>query len=289
MIRPLLTILALLVPGCGSSPRTPARPSQYLDPALAERYDLYHSLAPRGWAVEGSCDALLFVSLGEPGPLEEASPSPGRWLRRPTIAGCSSDISRDMFMGLFLYIWKFQRLDLALDIWDYGRAHNWKMGRETKDVENRTILLPSTIGLLASLIYSLGGPDYPERHIPAVWNVEPGYVSHLTLLHIMLRGRIHGGLTEQELDTLRAIRRHMSLNPLVHALIHRYTDGDQSEATRLLLEIWPADRLPTKADWSEPWRLQRSDGDTGFGPGSGDHVHPGGDFLLAAAIVLGRI
>lgn len=294
----LLKIFALcaVLCGCGTEGLANPKETHTSTEDLVSRYYFYSQLAPRGWDVSEECDAILFVSLTqvglqEAGPVEQAASEPGRWHRLPGpefAAKCSSDISRDMFMGVFVWIWQNKRLDLATDIWNYGAAHNWKMGDERKDFDNRTVFTPVTIAVLADLIHALGGEDHPERHFPRVYNSQPGFVSHLTLLQIYLRGETKGGLTESEIDVLRAIRQHMSLNPLVHALIHRYTDGDQSEATRLLLSIWPADRLPTSADWSEGWRIQRSDGDSGLSPGAGDSPHSGGDFLFVASLILGR-
>jgi hypothetical protein len=195
-----------------------------------------------------------------------------------------------MFVGLLNYIWQFKRLDLAEGIWSYGQSTGWDMGEERADrLENRTILTPVTISLLAELIYELGGEDHGERHIPRVYSVVPGFTSHLSLLQIYLEGSMHGSIPESSLETLRAIRDAGAAgNPLVHALVHRYTDGDQQVATELLLTGWPADRLPTSNDWCEHWRVQRADGDKSLQPCSEGHTHSGGDFLLVAALILGR-
>lgn len=296
-----LTILFLLLVACGRA-RNSSQPANSPDARLVEKYELYKQLAPRGWDVSDKCDALLFVALQhiglvETGPVEDAMGDPGRWFRLPSLVNdpslCSSDISRDMFMGLLNYIWQFKRLDLAEQIWDYGSRNKWKMGEERKTTpENRVQFLPSTIGLLAEIIWKLGGEDHKERHYASfnTYNTNPGFTSHLTLLHIHLRGSMYGSITANELGTLKSILGHMSQSPLAQALYHKYTDGDQSEATRLLLEIWPADRLPSNGDWSEEWRTQRSDGDVGFQPGDWPyHEHSGGDFLFTAAIVLGYI
>lgn len=294
----LLLLLLLSLIGCGRD-RSPARDTTSPTEDLRAQYYLYHSLAPRDWAVSDKCDALLFASLlqvglSEPGNIEFAQSEPGRWHRKPGpefAASCSSDISRDMFTGLFVWIWEFRRLDLAEAIWEYGSSNNWKMGDERNFDEHfdRVYFRPGTVALLAELIYSMGGEDHWERQVLAVTplSVEPGFQSHLSLLQLHLRGEMHDGLTEAELATLKQILTHMDGNPLAHALLHKYTDGDQSRATELLLSTWPSDRLPTGRNWSEEWRTQRSDDDSGLLPGDSDSPHSGGDFLFVSRIILG--
>lgn len=294
----LLPLLILLFSSACARHRSPAQETTSPTEQLQAQFETYHSLAPSGWASFSSCDSLLFVSLQQVGldkttEIETARNDVGEWFRSPALAQdqslCENDISRDMYTGLFVYIHHFKRLDLAEGIWDYGTDHAWVMGEDRSAVpDGRTIFTPNMISLLAELIHDLGGGDHPERFLPAVYSTEPGFPSHLSLLQLYLQGEMQGGLTDGELAVLRTIRGTMTLNPLVHALLHRYTDGDQTEATRLLLTIWPRDRLPTQADWSEDWRLQRADGDSGFLPGSGNAPHSGGDFLFAAAIVLGK-
>lgn len=299
-IRNLL-ILSMLAFGCSKPKGTHDVQETISDlELLRETYDRYHSLAPRGWDIDNSGDALLWVSLAhvglrEAGPIDEAQSEPGHWFRFPQLIQhpemADSDISRDMLTGLLIYIWQFKRLDWAEDWWKYGEEHNWRMGQERSGLpETRTIMAPTTISMLGEVIFQLGGEDHGERQIPIVYNTAPGFVSHLSLLDIYLQGEMHHSLTTRDLEAVALILTHMATNPFPHALYHRYTDGDQSEATRLLRTIWPQDRLPTNGDWCEHWRTQRSDGDTGFLPcisEAGEQQHSGGDLLFTAAIVLG--
>lgn len=293
-MRYLWVTLLLLLTACSNR----FKPVETHTPveALQAQYEVYHTLAKRGWDIEETCDALLFVSLGhvglvEPGPVSDAQSEPGHWFRLPGpgyAEGCSSDISRDMLMGLLVHMWKFRQLELAEQLWSYGASHGWKMGEERLEPNTRTVMSPAQIGLLAEMIHRMGGADHPERIIPALYDTSPGYTSHLTMLHIWLIGQMRGNLGSQEVSALRAILKHMDSNPLPHALLHRYTDGDQTAATRRLLDTWPEGRLPTSDDWCEHWRTQRSDGDTGFDPCSEGLTHSGGDFLFTAAIILGK-
>lgn len=302
MYRLLILLLALLCSpllACGRKREAARETSSPLD-ELRERRELYRSIAPRGWNVSQECDALLFVALtqvglGEQGDVELAESEPGKWNRKqgPEYAdACSSDISRDMFMGLFVWIWEFKRLDVAQTLWNYGTHNNWRMGEERGSLlehADRVYFRPGTVALLAELIYKLGGENHLERSLLSVTpqSTEPGFQSHLTLLTLHLLGEMHSGLTAGELSTLTDILVHMDGNPLAQALYHKYTDGDQSRAVQLLLETWPADRLPTVRDWKEAWRTQRADSDTGFQPGGSDKPHSGGDFLFVCRVIFG--
>lgn len=266
---------------------------------LSRQYSTYLRLVPAGWSPwDQECDSLLFASLQNVGEskqfdVEEARDSGGQWHRRPDWAACESGpndstISRDMFMGLFVYITVNKRLDLAESIWDYGTAHNWKMGSDNA-VDNRTYFTPGMVQLLAKITSYLGGKQYKaELAIPQVYGSEPGFPSHLTMLHIYLNGKMDGQINNNQLDALRAIEKHSPDNALLRTLLSKYTDGDQSGALESL-RIWPTDRLPTNADWQSDWRTQRADGDPSFAPGTDSNPHSGGDFLFVAAILLGYI
>lgn len=287
----LVVLLSLLGFSCGrSSAQATSSPTE----ELRARTRQYLQLGKYGWEAYNDCDALLFASLSAVGHNREfdvvAAREPNdRWQRRPSMDCLSegSTISRDMFMGLFVYAWHFKRLDIMEGIWDYGVSHGWKMGEDSNPLDTRTIFTPGLVGLTASLIYHLGGADHGERHIPQIYSTDPGFVSHLTLLHLYMNGEMVGSLTDSELHTVDKILEHMGNNPLPQALRSKYTDGNQSTAVRLLLNIWPEGRLPTGLDWSTEWRTQRSDSE--IHPGTSATPHSGGDFLFVALIILGEV
>lgn len=281
----------MLLGACGSADhasQSTSTPIQELESQVAA----YKALSSSGWTDE-SCDGLLFSALtavgrDEPIDIEAAQGAPGQWFRNPGH-GCypvnaASDVSRDMILGLMVYSVHFQRLDLLQDLWSYGQTHRWVMGRG----DDRAIMTPASIGRLARAIAYLGGKRHAEAAIQDIPSTIASYQGHLALLGIYLDGHMAGGITSIQLSALRTLTQEMPGNALAQALLHRYTDGDQSLATQLLLSIWPTDRLPTSADWCEPWRLQRADDDTSLRPCPASAVtHSGGDFLLVASIVLG--
>lgn len=299
----ILIAVYFLLACCGKHDK--AESQQSLEDVRVQ-YNTYVQLAPSGWQQwDRECDALLFASLQTSAEqktfdIESARDSSGQWHRRPQWADCEtgpndSTISRDMLMGLLVYALNAKRLDIVEDLWDYGQAHStavpyvWKMGSDNRSNDNRTYTVPGLVQLMAKIIAHLGGTRHEvELAIPQVYGSEPGFPSHLTMLHIYMNGKIDGQIGSNQLDVLRSIRSHSPNNPLANALIGKYTDGDQSR-TLEVLSIWPADRLPTSMDWQSDWRTQRADGDPSFQPGTDNNPHAGGDYLFVAALLLGYI
>lgn len=269
---------------------------------LPAQYEFYRQLhldarGPHGWSYAFDCDGLLFSSLSAIGAqaefeVEAAEGEYGQFFRKPLDYGScydeqgdgGSDISRDMLVGLIAYAAYANRLDILERLWDYGQDHDWKMGRDRK-ADTRTIMTPHLVSHLARIIEALGGKSHPESYLPLSYATDPGFVSHLTLIQVWTFGHTHGYVTDQQLDALKTIAGHSPNNALAQALLHKYTDGNQQLASQLL-STWPADHLPTNADWCEEWRTQRADGDSGLSPCDGDRTHSGGDFLFAAGVVL---
>lgn len=300
VLRYLVILVTSILFACGGKKHPPVVTISNTE-ALQVQYSKYLEMANYGWNAYGNMgDGLLFASLSAVAvnrefDVESARDEYGQWYRKPVdvfrTSPNSSTISRDMFMGLFVYALHFRRLDILQDVARYGRENGWVMGQEDKLFETRVIFTPATRSLLGQIIQHLGGPDSELGEIiPVPINTDPGFVSHLGMLQLLMLGKIQGYLTSSQKASLKQILTHSSQNPLAHALYHKYTDGDQSEATRLLLSIWPADRLPTSQDWCEEWRIQRSDNDTGFNPCNDKQLqHSGADFLFAAGVVLGHI
>ena len=240
------------------------------------------------WVLTDECDSLLFscldaVGRGQPFDICQARVGKGLWLRRPAGCGpCSSTTSRDMQMGLLVYFLHFKRADLLRELADRCMHSFGKMGTETKPWENRVYYTPGLfVLLLACYFYVSNRPKLAKAltYIPQVYSVAPGYTSHLTLLHIYLNRRIRGKLVGLEYRALWEIEKHMQSSPLVHALL-----GRGSLALQKLEARWPGGLPAPKTAWSEPWVLQRSDGDPGLKPDLGANplsYHGDGDYLFA--------
>ncbi len=252
-----------------------------------------------GFIEHEHCDALLFTGLvgavGFKTQITRAMNKDGSWERRPVDRPCyphgsRSTISRDMFLGLFWYIWRNQRLDLAEELWHYGVQHNWIMG--AGDV-SRIYLTPGLQATLAEIIYQLGGQNhYVARNAPQFWakGLE-GYQAHLEVLHILLRGELTGHITAPMRRVLCDLcSRHMD-NHLYTIAKARYS-SDQGSANFLGtiaaaglddIDLWPRDRLPSDADRSSRWIFENNDKSKGTDP---TITHTGGDMVFCGSLVL---
>lgn len=304
-----LFILLSLV-GCGKE-RHESKRFTLPSPALSDVVSLYKGLAigqrdDFGFILtdpaDGRCDSLIFSALQGSvlGPIniEAAQASPGEWRRLPLADGScfdedetgGSDISRDMMVGLLVYAQRWGRQDITRDLIQYAQDHSLRMGRDRKTLDTRTFLTPTLLSLIAQVDTQLGGPEHPVlTAVPQEYSETAGFESHLSLIKVLIVGRIYGSLGDKELDLLRVVTARSPGNALAQALLHRFTDGDQTVAAGLLLSVWPSTQLPTSADWCEPWRTQRADGDTGLTPcnfpGIVPRIHPGGDLLFVADVI----
>lgn len=298
-------LLVLAATGCGkrSKKADPAPGSDELLETLRPKYELYQSFVagkqdPDGFINVQECDSLLFSSLIGTGRLpvsvEKARDAGGAWFRRPlTYAPCypgssGSSISRDMFLGLFLYIWYNKRLELAEQIFSYGEANNWKMGEG--DI-TRIYLTPALQATLAEIIARLGGENHKvARALPVILtDGNRGFAAHLDVLLILLRGDMIGSISA---DNLKVLESHLSRNAkngFFAYVYHKFLDGDQSQAVSVLLDpgLFPSDRLPTNQDHKEPYLWQR-EFDDDWQPSADPLVeHAGADFYFLASQLFG--
>jgi hypothetical protein len=262
---------------------------------MSTQKDTYLKLAPGPEHFRNSGDGLLFSSLqavatGKPLDIREYMGSDGRVYRNPDMAQGKlpgpkgSTISRDMFMGLFCYCLHFGRADILEKVASYGWRHGWKMGQENRKLDNRTWFTPGLILLLYAILAHLRGRPRLAKFLVNIWQplgTTPGYPSHLTMLHIYLNRRIRGKIITWEKSVLQKILEHSPCNALALALA-----GWEDEARDELEARWPANRLPTHEDWTEEWRTQRRDNDSGFMGKPGDtRTHSGGDLLFVEHVL----
>lgn len=263
-----------------------AKATFYLDHANLDSF---------GWVKDTKCDGLLFNSLysisgGKPNIL--LAQDGDVWLRHPAKdcypGGSGSSISRDMFMGLFLWIWHNKRLDVVQSIIDYGENHNWVMGEGDSFAIGIRPQLQATV---YELRYRLGGADHGKRQIPQIRFELTGYQDHLQMLDILLRALVVGGISDMDLKAAKSSSEREPNNALFSAIYHRYADGDFTQAIKVLLDerLFPVGRMPSSGDRCEMYLWQRDESADWQPCKDSGKIFSGIDFLFAKAVILNEI
>lgn len=263
---------------------------------MSTQKNIYLKLAASPDHFREDGDGLLFaclqaVAINKSFNVEDYMNWQGQVFRNPAMAlglhklgPRESTISRDMFMGLLCYCLHFKRLDILQIVAEYGWKNWWKMGTDNQKLNNRVWFTPGLIVLLYAIIAHLRGRPGLAEFLVNIWQplgTTPGYPSHLTMLHIYLNMRIRGKVAPWEQSVLQKILRHSPRNALALALA-----GWKEESRAELQAAWPTDRLPTYEDWTEMWRTQRVDNDSGFTGRPGDaRKHSGGDLLFVEHVL----
>ena len=291
----ILILLCLL--GCGKNGQKQTKN----DPnPLEDKYNTYLSLTLNTLDINGfisndACDSLLWTSLyntaGGNASLIRAEVQPGEWERNPN--GECTSISRDMILGLLTYIWHARDLQMIEDLIDYGEEHGFKMNSQD-ETDGANIMTPDIISTMYEIRYRLGGSDSVARLFAQSWWVggQRGFLAHLQVLHIFLRGLVTGSVSNGELSLLEEHATSNPNNALFNSVYHRFSDGNQINAiSSLLNEKWfPNSTLPTDANYCEGvYLFQRDEGTSDWEPCTGNTTKPGIELEFSAAVVLGIV
>jgi len=284
MIKKKLFILIIFIFSC--TKRDEKKPIQK-DLEIAAKAELYKSLHT-DWAHGRGCDSVGFSALCRLSGgckdvvITDAEGEPGRWYRNPE-KNCypdnsKSDISKDMFMMLFPYLYATNDKQNLKEIYDYGKANGWIMGR---GYISRTYMTPPMVFLLQRMI----GFNYSEIPESSKQVQKAGFEKHLDAISLMLKGMIGDGLDPIQYEEIRQYAQESPENALFQALYNKYRDGNQSKAIEILKneKYFPSDRLPTSADRCEEYLWQRDTG-SDWEPCDQGKTHDGVDFLLAAYV-----
>lgn len=280
-------------------------------PQQFERKWRVYQAFTREWS-ELDCDWLLFESLRD-AVLKKTDLVPlamtdaGHWFRTPAhdcrpTGRSASDISRDMLLGLALFFWQIGDAQSAHDVVVYAQGHQGVMGGGDP---LSTDIRPGLLSTFMAIEKRVGDGAFPlppkvedpdpeaQTSVALTSNeiidllVQTGYRAHLTVLHIFLRGLVWGGISDLETRILKSQVDRQPHNALYLAVYHKFTDGDQSATIALLMDetLFPHDRLPTTDFFCTDYLWQRDEESSDWQPCPGGTVHPGIDWLLAAAIV----
>lgn len=277
---------------------------------LKKKYNLYLQESQEykdsyGWNSRVKCDGLLFNCLwavaGANIDIMSAREPDGKWHRHPAFdcyqkGQSKSEISRDMFDGLFLWILKFKRSDVIIDLIRYGEKNDWIMGHG--DI-SRTYFTPSMQATAYEIRYFLTGKSSWKRKIPRDW-YRPipfcipasitGFQRHLQILHIYTNSLLRKP-SEREIELLNYHVKVQPLNALYDAILHSMTDNDFASSYYMLMNtvMFPNDSLPTTHNYDSDYLWQRDDSSNDWKPNDRIPVRelPGIDWLFAASIILG--
>ena len=192
---------------------------------------------PMGSVTTAKCDTLTFYSLASAfggdldlGGFEYVD---GEWHRDTHTCypeDSRSEISFDGLIGVLHYAWSKQDFALLDRLDRYGKRHDYVYGDG-----DRSLTFNPQIGVLI-------GEMKGEQKLVSNLTLDGSHRPHILTIGIWLRGRYNGNLTTLELETLKGFTEI----PLAKALVHRYSDGDQSETIALMEDesIFPSDRVP---------------------------------------------
>lgn len=258
-----------------------------IEPRIKAKAELYKSLH-KGWAHQEGCDSLGFTSLCKlsggcsQAVITDAEGEPGRWYRNPSKrcyddGQSKSDISKDMFMMLFPYLYATNDKQNLREIYEYGKANGNVMGRGPL---SRTFMTPPMVLLLQRM---LGFSSQVSTEEP-VKIEKAGYEKHLDAIALLTKSMIDGGLDPLQYEEIRKYAEANPRNALFVALYRKYKDGDQKPVIGILLDesLFPSDRLPTSSDRCEEYLWQRDFSAKDWGPCDSGQVHDGVDYLMAA-------
>jgi len=261
---------------------------------VRSKAELYKSLHRR-WSHD-KCDSMGFTALCkmaggcQDANILEAEGEPGQWFRSPEkdcfdTGGSRSDISKDMFVMLFSYLYATKDKPALERILFYAEAHGYVMGRHegTADGFARVFMVPGMVSLLKEMIGAVPSPQVPTSKEPVDFPVNDGFRAHLDAVWWFNKSQVRGNMEAIDYERLRIMVERQPSNALFQAIYHRYKDGDQSKAIEILSnEKWfPRDRLPTARDRCNEYLWQRDEGED-WAPCDSDSVHDGTDFLFAA-------
>jgi hypothetical protein len=257
----------------------------------------------------GTCDSLLDSSLwgvacGEL-PIETFMNDEGQWFRTSThdcfpgpgvYGGSRTDISKDMFRGLFHYLLHYGKLDLLNKTISYGSSHQWVMGNGESEFEiaSRCLFSPEMISQIYDLQEYLEGKEvHPTEEAKLAEPIREGYGAHLQVLNILWRGRLYGALTDGEVEVLKAQAERQPDNALFNFAYHRYNHDHPIENVISVLKnelYFPYNRLPNNRDRCRDYLFAHDKANDWLPcPEQPEDEHPGTDLVFAISVLDGTL
>lgn len=217
-----------------------------------------------GWPSATDCDGTLWAGLAKASGVESVQlglaehGGQGQIHRRPydpcwadgQDRGSASTVSRDMILG---YMWGADKGAIKRLV-EYGKPRNWVMGAPYPEQASRVLLTGNLIGLLGRMNCEYNEICENFRHIPPVYTKDTkDYVTHLTVLYILLNGRDIKtvSVSSEEKEMLKWLVEVDPKNATFQAAKAIYTDQTFDVAASLLLD---GDYVPSYVRGSDNYR-----------------------------------
>lgn len=160
--------------------------------------------------------ALLYNAFGGKADLTGLEDPSGKWNRNaqpcyPTES--NSETSLDTYLMALQYAASTHDMGLVDRIVAYAEPQDWVTGAGPVGI---TSILP--------LVPVLGGMQLAVS----------SFRSDLLAVYILLTGRLNGDISTMDVDTLKLLNKETPGNPLYLAILHRFTDGDQTDTVDYL-------------------------------------------------------
>lgn len=216
------------------------------------------------------------------------------WAKDCLATGRSrSTFSRDPWLALLLVSWVREDLDYVERMIKYVEDHDGKIGDHDGSASglSRVVMTPQLLHLAYRVRHKLGGDAPPIPKLPEVYSDVKGSDGALQVLFILVSGLVDGGIDERARNQLNWHKDNSPRNAFFHAVRDKFTDGDQAKAIELIMDerLYPADRLPQSSDRCSNYLHTRDDANGNYEPCGDDEIHPGHDFLIVSAIILGKL
>jgi len=275
-----LLLLALLI-SCGKNEEKAPEPTDKMAALRAEKASLLGKALelsdnPYGWIAPNDCDGMIpSAKVGAVRGFEKFDihaaeypekgkfgrhPPPWCWTLETGAQGSKTEWSRDMAVaGMFPYCVFKKDLDTCKSHFDYALEHNWVTGSPYDEL--RTVYTPNVVGLLANIVYYLGGQDTGHRYWPDAYpSGLDDYEAHLQVMQILLRGIVEEGKFSLAIrdEMLERLKEHVARVPdtiLYQYVLGKYT-GDQTNTIELLLTHQaPASDYQPADERGEAWEV----------------------------------
>lgn len=153
-----------------------------------------------------------------------------------------SEASREMYIGWLHFIWSSRDSPALKRLIAYGDSHGWIFGEGPSDLVDMTPLRVIIYLMDRKMNLTLAADASDEDLNKTL----AGFKGHVLASYLWLWGRVNNQIGPLGMSTIRSLVDASPGNPMYQALLHRFTDGDQTVASGILNneENFPSNEIP---------------------------------------------